>query len=146
MHLYLYFCYQAADLEDVMFDWIGILRTKLTSLNILNLSENLYSKNPISNSELPPQQAGESDELYEPIFDLSRNIALNLERLSLVQHSSGVEPLEEGPPPYEHIFSQTTEANVQHNNNQRSVVSFREAQVEKLKREMAMISGLSLKV
>ena len=127
----------AADTEEVMFDWIKIINSKLVSMNILNPSENLYSKDPFSLDQIvqPNDQTfepGPSSQIneYEPIFG-------NLQRLSL-NSSQVFPPPEEGPPPYELISN--------HSETISRPSSFRETQVEKLKKEIQIISGFHLKV
>ena len=154
----------AADTDEVMWDWIGSLRTKLIEMNILQPAENFYSKSPIlpprrpninnnnnnNNSSTNTQNINQTDELYEPIFNLSEEIR----RLSL---NHPVMPSDEGPPPYECIFTNTNAPTTSTNNiNQCSTgandeitihrPSFREMQVEKFRKEMQQTNGVLLKV
>ncbi|KAH9522750.1 hypothetical protein DERF_006311 [Dermatophagoides farinae] len=151
----------AADTDEVMWDWIGSLRTKLIEMNILQPAENFYSKSPIlpprrpninnnNNSSNNTQNINQTDELYEPIFNLSDEIR----RLSL---NHPVMPSDEGPPPYECIFTNTNAPTTSTNNiNQCSTgandeitihrPSFREMQVEKFRKEMQQTNGVLLKV
>lgn len=126
----------AADTQEVMFDWIDSLKSKLIFLNILKSSENFYSKSPTFSHPNNTDELNDSDnnELYEPIFQVTRN----LQQISLNRTSPRI-PDDEGPPPYECIFNNSE-------NSSRAPISFREAQVEKLKKEMQNSNGIPLKV
>lgn len=129
----------AAERDEVMFDWISILKTKLISMGILLPTENVYSTGP---------KESETAELYETIsFGYSESIPQNQRQLTVESSPSSNElllpPLEEGPPPYEQIFLQSSSGS-QQQNTQRPL-SFRESQVAKLRNEMSMAS-LYLKV
>ncbi|KAF7492582.1 hypothetical protein SSS_03992 [Sarcoptes scabiei] len=151
----------AADSHEVMLDWINSLKTKLISMKILQPSENLYSDCPpassstTSNPTIYRQSTGinsinqfeprilrptstannaTSEELYEPIFEISNAVqSLSLNRAQSI-------PQDEGPPPYECIF------NGSNNLEEIARFSFRESQVDKFKKEMEQINGISLKI
>lgn len=122
----------AAERDEVMFDWINILKTKLISLGVLLPTENVYSTCP---------KESEPTELYETISFAQSSSQLTIES-SASQNQTLLPPLEEGPPPYEQIFLQSESS--QQQNSQRSL-SFRESQVEILRNEISMPS-LYLKV
>lgn len=142
----------AADTDEVMYDWINCLKQKLVSMNILQPSENLYSINPelpsrhpnidtqnIASSLSPNDNPINTDELYEPIFELSQNI----QQLALGNgQTDGFLPAEEGPPPYELISSPINQIT----NPSPPRPTFRETQVEKFKKEMEQINGITIKV
>ncbi|XP_027204852.2 uncharacterized protein LOC113798497 isoform X1 [Dermatophagoides pteronyssinus] len=145
----------AADTDEVMWDWIGSLRTKLIEMKILQPTENFYSKSPIlpprrpiiNNSDTQNIVQNSSDELYEPIF----NITNEIQRMSMNQNSTMmIMPADEGPPPYECIFTNnpTTSHNINQSGNGGIVhrPSFREMQVEKFQKEMQQLNGVTLKV
>lgn len=141
----------SAERDEVMFDWINILKTKLILMGILIPTENVYSQSPFPASQPSPSHPGHSEAidsnvLYETIsFGNLESISQNLSHLSLENGSSPnrVLPLpEEGPPPYEQIFVQSGSS--QHQNNNQRPVSFRESQVEILRNEIIM-PALSLK-
>lgn len=154
----------ASDTNEVMFDWIDILKTKLISMNILKPTENLYTKPPVLGTSLfnncntqtnvlhrqLPAEPG-INQLYESIFN-PNSIVNNFEQLSL---QSNV-PLDEGPPPYIDVLirSETNqnenqngqEGNIQATSVQSFSITFREAQVDKLRKEMEMVTELNLTV
>src|SRR6218665_2425137 len=91
----------SADNNEVMLDWINVLKNKLIQLNILPASQNSYVQKPNLPPRNPPiQQRPMKNKVYEQIFDSGHND-------------------EEAPPPYEITLS-----------TRLSTISFRETQVE----------------
>lgn len=140
----------SASNEFVMKSWIESLKFKLSELNIIQC-ENLYSKGPEllnntneNNNTESVINNQRSDDIYESIFDLTNEV----QRISLNSSSSMHSSLEEGPPPYEFIFNNNSNSSNNHHHQPPPAPrpSFRETQVENLKKEMSQFTGLTLKV